>query len=281
MNDDAIKQFSDVADALQQHVRELSPTVVTIVSSTNKANRDVRVVLKPASIGSAPLASAARNAVSLSTEMNDRLVAMTSKIAAVLDNYQSGMKETGFVAYELAMIEDVGKGQRVQDKQHLGVYIRHYRITRAEWAFFTAIAFLQVCSMLDSYNEVLRAYLGFKPGKRIDVPAAAKQVAEKLNEGLKDFLVFPGYSKIKKLLTTLMESPAEKAASSVSAAVSVDEKVHRFEATLMELRTAFDHADGMLDVCSQAVAESRASLEEASDKLLRALGKNEAPPCGA
>jgi hypothetical protein len=276
MNDDAIKQFADLADALQQHVRELSPTVVTIVSSTNKANQDVRVILKPASIGSAPLASAARNAVALSAGLNDRLVGMRSKIAAVLETYQSGMKETGFVAYELAMIEDTGKGQHAEDKLHLGIYIRHYRLTRAEWTFFTAIAFLQVCSMLDSYNEVLRAYLGFEPGRRINVHAAAKEVADKLNDGLKDFLVFPGYSKIKKLLSTLMESPAKKAALSVSAAVSVDEKVHRFEAALMELLTKFDHADAILDVCSQAVAESRATLEDASDKLLVALGKDEA-----
>jgi len=73
-----------------------------------------------------------------------------------------------------------------------------------------------------------------------------------------------------------MESPAERAASSVSGAVNIDEKLHRFETALTLLSTEFDHADAVLDVCSQAVAESRAMLEDASHKLLGALGNDEA-----
>lgn len=272
LTDKEIKAFSDTADMLRDHVKGIARTLPAIVSSINKANDDISAILKPVEQGSSPLANSAREALNRSKALNDRLVlSMAPTIARTSAQYEQAMNGTGFTAYELAMLEDAGGSERIQDRQELSRYLLIYRISRAEWSFFSNLAYMQVGGLVDELNVTLCAYLGFRPGQRTNISAFAKEASDKLRDGVVDALVMPGYSKIKKLLGSLLQPPRIKAAAEMLAAADKDAKVHRFLTALAELEMAFDHGDAMIQACETAVTESAASFEDASGRLLAAL----------
>lgn len=284
MNDQAIQSLSAAATLLMDHVSALAPGARKLADECRKARDDAVKILTPTSSSgdTSPLAAEARAALASTTGLNDRLVALNVKADAILKVFAGAMNETSYVANDLVSIEEAGGGQSPEDRQNLVRYSRLHRFTQAEWGLDAGTAVLQVHSVLIAYDELLLAYLDGKPGQRLNLAGAAKEVANKVHDAIKDGLTFPGYSKFEKLFRALMKSPVEKEIEALRGATASSAKISRLNAGLDVLGKAIDAADEVVRNAGQSLLASIDELEESSKALLESLRKSPAdPPRGA
>jgi len=273
MNDKDIQSLEAAAGALIDHLNAMAPAAKEVAEECRIARESLAKILGPsnASGNTSPLAAEARAVLEGSTQLNERLLALNAKADAIYKVAAGAMNEISHVAYELSLIEDAGEKLSIEDHQRLGHFSRFANLTQAEWKLQAGNAILQVHSLLVAYDKLLLAYVGQNPARRLDVAGAAKEVADKLRDALKDGLVFPGYSKLEKLFRTLTKTHIEKEANALRQAIDASSKVRQIQKGIDALTEAFNFAEASVVSSGRALLDSIDAFEAAQSNLLGSL----------
>src|SRR5437867_2018895 len=211
MTSEEILALETVGRDLVEHAVSFRREVAGIVKTTVAARNEVLKILREVGTSDATsgIGTLSSGNAAACTRITDRLMVLNGQAQAIFDVHTASVQNTAQTAFELALLEE-RLDLNAEEKRRLGNFSQLHRATKAEWYLYSGLAVMQVQTVLLAFNQALCAYLDRVPGKRFDIAGAGKEVGQKLKDALEDGLTFPGYSKLKKVLTNLLKSPATK-----------------------------------------------------------------------
>jgi hypothetical protein len=258
-----------------RHAETLRKDTRARVDETLRARKDVFTVLEPASkqAGASSLADHANAAKKGCVKVTEEIVGLAAKVEAIMDVYKGAMDQVGRVSFDLSLIADKPELLTSADGAKLRDFRLAHRLAQAEWKIYSGTAILQLHSVLRDTHKVLLAFSGEKPGRKWSFAAAGKEIAEKARDTTQDFLIFPGYTKVKKILRALRTSPATKEAQELLRAEGMSRKVDVLNHGLERLAVLVEYAAASIKECGKGLLEASDSFDQSTADLLASLGK--------
>jgi hypothetical protein len=276
VDDNALHAFEVFAETMLRHAETLRKDTRNRVDETLRARNDVFTVLEPASkhVGASSLADAADAATKGCVKVTDEIIGLTTKVDGIVHVYKSAMDDVGRVSFELSLIGDKPELLTAADGAKLYGFRLSHRLAHAQWKIYSGAAILQLHSVLRDYHKVLLAFSGEKPGRKWSFAAAGKEIAEKARDTTEDFLIFPGYTKLKKILRALRTSPATKEAQELLRAEGMSRKVDVLNHGLERLGLLVEYAAATIKECGKGLLDASDAFDRCSGELLASLSKD-------
>jgi hypothetical protein len=201
-------------------------------------------------------------------------------VDGIVSVYQGAMDRVGQMGFMLSLIGDEPGLLTAEDGANLHAFGLSHRFAQAQWKIFSGVAILQLHSVLRDYHKMLLAFSGAKPGRKWSFAAAGKEIAEKARDTTEDFLIFPGYTKLKKILRALRTSPASKEAQELLRAEDKSRKVDALNRGLERLDILLQYAGASINECGKGLLDASDAFDLSSADLVASLSKGREGPLG-